>query len=76
MGGRGSAAGAALGAMIIQVLTSGMNFFLAPAYIVGLVLGVLLMVVVALQLAAEYLERHRDRRRRMAAVHSQLTQPS
>lgn len=76
LGGRGSAIGAAIGALIIQVLTSGMNFFFAPAYVVGLVLGFLLMVVVAFQLAGDRLEQSRHRRDRLASVTSQRSGPA
>lgn len=67
-GGRATAAGAALGAMIIQVLSTGMNFFFAPAYVVNLVLGLLLVVVIALQLTSEHLDRFRSRRQRLATL--------
>jgi ribose/xylose/arabinose/galactoside ABC-type transport system permease subunit len=72
-GGRGTAAGAALGALMIQILTNGMNFYFAPAYVVGLVLGVLLTVVVVLQLAGERAGRSRMRRDRLAALDRRVT---
>lgn len=67
-GGRGSAFGAAAGALTIQTLTSGMNFYLAPAYVVGLVLGLLLMVVIIVQLGSERFERAKTRKGRLAAI--------
>lgn len=75
LGGRGSAIGAAIGALIIQVLTNGMNLYLAPAYVVGLVLGFLLMIVILLQLAGEQLDRLKHRRSRIASLSSQSVGP-
>jgi len=52
-GGRGTILGALLGALVIQIIRSGMNFYFAPSYLVEIVIGLLLVAVVVIQIARE-----------------------
>lgn len=62
LGGKGSAFGAALGTVTIRFLVSGLNFLATPAFVSNLVLGVLLVIVIMVELAATSFDRYQTRR--------------
>jgi ribose/xylose/arabinose/galactoside ABC-type transport system permease subunit len=67
-GGKGSAIGAALGTFLIGFLVSGLTFRATPAYIRGIVLGILLLIVIFVELAAAAFDRYQTRKALLAAT--------
>ncbi len=61
-GGKGSAFGAALGTITIALLEIGLIFMATPAYIARLSVGTLLIVVIIVELGAQWLDRYQTRR--------------
>ncbi len=68
LGGKGSAFGAALGTLTIRFLVSGLNFLATPSFIANWVLGVLLMIVIIVELAATAFDRYQTRRALLAMI--------
>ena len=68
LGGKGSAIGAALGTFLIQFLESGLNFRATPAFIAGIILGALLMIVIFVELLAVAVDRYQTRKALLAAT--------
>ncbi len=74
LGGKGSAAGIAVGALTLRSISSGLSLEGAPFYVLTLATGVVLIVVVVLELLVERpeiragLRRWRDRRRMRTGV--------
>ncbi|MEL6148006.1 MAG: ABC transporter permease, partial [Chloroflexota bacterium] len=62
-GGKGSAFGAALGTITIALLEIGLQTFMfVPAYVNRLAIGTLLVVVIVVELGAQWLDRYQTRR--------------
>jgi ribose transport system permease protein len=61
-GGKGSAFGAALGTITIALLEIGLIFMATPAYVARLAVGTLLVVVIIVELGAQWLDRYQTRR--------------
>jgi len=69
-GGKGSAFGAALGALTIQLLQTGLIFMATPAFVARLVVGSLLVVVIIVELGAAWIDRYQTRRALLKSIDS------
>lgn len=67
-GGKGSAFGAALGTITIGLLEIGLIFMATPAYIARLSIGTLLVVVIIVELGAQWLDRFQTRRALLRSI--------
>jgi ribose transport system permease protein len=68
LGGKGSAVGAVLGTFLIRFLETGLNFRATPAFIANIILGVLLLVVIFVEIAAVAVDRYQTRKALLAAT--------
>jgi ribose transport system permease protein len=67
-GGKGGVIGAAIGTLTVNFLNTGLVFKTAPAFIVQLYLGVLLIIVVMFQTMSHVFERSQKRKALIAAT--------
>lgn len=67
-GGKGSAFGAALGTITIGLLEIGLIFMATPAYIARLSVGTLLVIVIIVELGAQWLDRFQTRRALLRSI--------
>ena len=67
LGGRGGVIGAAIGTLTVNFLDTGLVFNVAPAYVVQLCLGVLLVVVIMFQTSSRLFDLYQKRQSLLAA---------